>query len=308
MKSFTRRDTLKTLLLSSGALLYEGAHASSSYRQTMRKRKIPSSGEAIGVVGVGTWQTFDVGASQKARAPLQEVLKILVEMGGEVIDSSPMYGRSEEVAGELSAGLGLQDQLFYATKVWTTGREEGIRQMQSSMQKMQAHPMDLMQIHNLVDWQTHLKTLYDWKAQGKIKYIGITHYTVSAFDRLMQIMRDEKIEAVQLPYSIITREAEQQLLPLAADRGIAVIVNQPYESGSLFRAVKGKEVPAWAQEFADNSWGQFFLKYILSHPAVTCVIPGTDNPKHMRDNAGAGLGELPDEKTRQKMAAYIKAI
>lgn len=274
----------------------------------MKKRKIPASGEEIGTVGLGTWQTFDAGASQHERAPLKEVLKILAETGGDVIDSSPMYGRSEKVAGDLAAELGLQDALFYATKVWTRGREAGKEQMQESMQKMRANPMDLMQIHNLVDWQTHIKTLYDWKEQGKIRYTGITHYTTSAYDRLMQIIRNEDIDFVQFNYSIVTREAEKQLLPLAADRGVAVIINQPYEGGSLFRRVKGKQLPAWASEFDCKSWGQFFLKFILSHPSVTCVIPGTDNPQHMRDNAGAGMGRLPDEKMREKMADFVKNL
>lgn len=307
MELFTRRDTLKTLLLSTGTLLWGGADILPDNR-TMKKRKIPSSGEEIGIVGVGTWQTFDVGNSAEQRAPLKEVLKILVEMGGEVVDSSPMYGRSEQVVGDLSTEIGLQDQLFYATKVWTSGKDEGIQQMQSSMQKMQANPMDLMQVHNLVDWQTHIKTLRNWKEQGKIRYMGITHYTVSAYDRLMQIIQTEDLDFVQHNYSIISREAEERLLPLAADKGVAVIINQPYESGSLFRAVKGKNLPAWAKEFGCNSWGQFFLKFILSHPAVTCVIPGTDNPEHMRDNAGAGLGQLPDEKMREKMATYVKEL
>ncbi len=294
-------------MLGSGALLLQGAGLSIQ-APVMNKRKIPSSGEEIGIVGVGTWQTFDVGSSNEQRTPLKDVLKILVDRGGSVVDSSPMYGRAEQVVGELSSELGLQDQLFYATKVWTSGKEEGIRQMQSSMQKMQASPMDLMQIHNLVDWQTHLKTLREWKEQGKIRHIGITHYTTSAFDRLMQIMKSEDIDFVQHNYSIVSREAEKALLPLAADRGIAVIINQPYESGSLFRSVKGKELPAWAQAFDCQSWGQFFLKFILSHPAVTCVIPGTDNPKHMEDNAGAGIGQLPDEQTREKMAAYMQEL
>lgn len=307
MKLFTRRDTLKTLLLSTGTLLWGGADILPDNR-TMKKRKIPSSGEEIGIVGVGTWQTFDVGNSAEQRAPLKEVLKILVEMGGEVVDSSPMYGRSEQVVGDLSTEIGLQDQLFYATKVWTSGKDEGIQQMQSSMQKMQANPMDLMQVHNLVDWQTHIKTLRNWREQGKIRYMGITHYTVSAYDRLMQIIQTEDLDFVQHNYSIISREAEERLLPLAADKGVAVIINQPYESGSLFRAVKGKNLPAWAKEFDCNSWGQFFLKFILSHPAVTCVIPGTDNPEHMRDNAGAGLGQLPDEKMREKMATHVKEL
>lgn len=308
MQNFSRRDTLKMMLLGAGAYFGAGASSFLNAKPTMRQRKIPSTGEQVGIVGVGTWQTFDVGTSEAERAPLKEVLQILTAMGGNVIDSSPMYGRSEKVTGDLAAALGLQDQLFYATKVWTSGKEAGIRQMQDSMQKMQANPMDLMQIHNLIDWQTHLKTLQDWKAQGKIRYTGITHYTTSAFDNMQQIMQQEEIDFIQIPYSIVSRQAEEKLLPLAADQGIGVIINQPYESGSLFRAVKDKELPAWAKDFDCESWGQFFLKFILSHPAVTCVIPGTDNPKHMRDNAGAGIGSLPDENTRERMAALMKEL
>ena len=283
-------------------------HLSMTPAATMQRRKIPSSGEEVGVVGVGTWQTFDVGTSPSQRAPLKEVLRVLVEQGGNVIDSSPMYGRSEKVSGDLAATLGVQDKLFYATKVWTRGREAGVRQMEESMQKMQADPIDLMQIHNLLDWPTHLKTLKEWKAQEKIRYIGITHYTTGAFDDMRQIMRDEPIDFIQIPYSIVSRQAEEILLPLAQDQGIGVIINQPYEGGSLFRAVKGKTLPGWAHDVDCDSWGQFFLKFILSHPAVTCVIPGTNNPKHMQDNAGAGMGNMPDDRTRKKMVNLVENL
>ncbi|MDR8389637.1 aldo/keto reductase [Aliifodinibius sp. S!AR15-10] len=272
----------------------------------MRKRAIPSSGEELPVVGLGTWIQFDVGESSTARKPLKEVLRLMAEHGGEVIDSSPMYGNSEEVVGDLSTELGIADQFFYATKVWTSGRQSGINQIQASMQKMRRDTIDLMQIHNLLDWQTHLQTLKNWKQDGRIRYIGITHYTTSAHDRLEQIIRSEDIDFVQFNYSIRTRNAEQSLLDTALENGVAVIINRPYEGGSLFGAVSGRDLPEWAADYDINSWGQFFLKYILSHPAVTCVIPGTSDPEHLVDNMGAGYGRLPDEQGREKMVQFIE--
>ncbi len=269
------------------------------------KRKIPSSGEMLPIVGVGTWQTFDVGAAPAERAPLKEVLLTLLEKGGSVIDSSPMYGRSEGVVGDLSTELGINEKLFVATKVWTNGRQSGIDQMNRSFSLLRRKTIDLMQIHNLVDWQTHLATLRSWKADGKIRYLGITHYTESSYSNIEQILKTEKLDFLQINYSIVSRKVEERILPLAQDKGVAVIINQPYEGGSLFRSVRGKELPDYAKEFDCNSWGQFFLKFILSHPAVTCVIPGTDNAKHMIDNMGAGLGKLPDQEMRKKMIGEV---
>jgi diketogulonate reductase-like aldo/keto reductase len=269
----------------------------------MRQREIPSSGEMLPVVGLGTWQQFDVG-SGASRAPLKKVLQALVDAGGSVVDSSPMYGRAEAVVGELSRELGITDRIFGATKVWTRGRRDGIAQMEASIEKMNQAPMDLMQVHNLVDWRTHLDTLSAWKADGRVRYTGVTHYVRSAFDDLAQVIRERDVDFVQLPYSIRNRAAEDRLLPLAAENGVAVIVNQPYEGGALFRAVGDRDLPTWAASFAD-SWGQFFLKFILAHPAVTCVIPGTSDPEHMRDNAGAGTGPLPDDDTRERMANAV---
>ncbi len=302
----SRRETIKKLFASGIALGMQPFDF--KFANTMKTRKIPASGEDLPIVGVGTWQTFDVGSAATDREPLKEVLKILVEKGGKVVDSSPMYGRSEAVTGDLAVETGTAKALFMATKVWTSGKEQGIRQMQSSMEKMRVNTMDLMQIHNLVDWRTHLKTLRDWKEQGKIRYIGITHYTTSAFGHLEEIIKTEDIDFVQHNYSIVSREAEKSLLPLAQDKGVTVIINQPYESGSLFRLTKNTELPEWAETFDCQSWGQFFLKFILSHPAVTCVIPGTDNPKHMLDNAGAGFGNLPDSKTREQMADFMRSL
>lgn len=274
--------------------------------EMVSKRIIPSTGERLPVVGVGTWQTFDVSASSDARDELKEVLEILISNGGTVVDSSPMYGRSEQVVGELSTSLGLNDELFVATKVWTTGKENGIRQMNDSLRLMQRDKLELMQIHNLTDWETHIKTLRAWKEEGKIRYIGLTHYTESAHERLASIISHEEVDFIQVNYNMIDRNAEKKLLPLAQEKKVAVLINQPFESGSLFRQVKGKPLPAWAKEFDCHSWAQFFLKFILAQPAVTCVIPGTSKPHHMRDNMGAGLGSLPTQKHLTRMASIIR--
>jgi diketogulonate reductase-like aldo/keto reductase len=268
-------------------------------------RAIPSSGEKIPVIGMGTWQTFVGGNDQTARIPLRKVLKAFVELGGRVIDSSPMYGTSEQVVGDLATELGVTDQLFMATKVWTNGKEEGIQQMKNSIRKMQKPQMDLMQVHNLLDLKTHIKTLRKWKEEGAIRYIGITHYTVSSHDELTRLIETEPLDFVQLNYSIETRNAENRLLPAAQDNGVAVLVNRPFEGGNLFRKTKGQALPEWATEIGIKSWGQFFLKYILSHPAVSCVIPATSKEHHMRDNMMAGYGELPDTETRQKMISLL---
>jgi diketogulonate reductase-like aldo/keto reductase len=275
---------------------------------TMLKRPIPRSGELLPAVGLGTWQTFDVGPDAGERAQLSEVLRLFVEMGGSVVDSSPMYGNAETVVGDLATELGVQKSLFIATKVWTSGHEAGIRQMQTSMQRLRADPIDLMQVHNLLDLQTQLKTLRKWKQAGKIRYLGVTHYREDAFDALERLIKSEKLDFVQLNYNIIARDAERRVLPAAADNATAVLINRPFEGSSLFGKVKGKSLPPWAAEFDCESWSQFFLKYILSHPAVTCPIPATRNPKHLADNMRAGYGRLPDGKMRVKMVEYVERL
>ncbi len=270
--------------------------------QPMQRRAIPSSGEQLGIIGCGTWQTFDVGSAEEDRKRLAEVLRILFDAGGAVVDSSPMYGRSEAVTGDLLTQLDMHDRAFVATKVWTRGAAEGVRQMEESMRLLQHKRIELMQIHNLVDWRTHLKTLRAWKQEGRIKYLGITHYTESAFGELESIMRAEKLDFVQLNYSLDDRAAETRLLPLAAERGIAVLVNQPFGGGGLLRGLVDKPLPAWAGEIGCASWAQVLLKYVVSHPAVTCAIPGTSRPQHMRDNVAAGMGVLPDAAMRRRMA------
>lgn len=274
----------------------------------MAARPIPASGEMLPVVGLGTYQSFDVGGGASERDPLKEVLRLFVQQGGKLVDSSPMYGPSESVVGDLAAELGITGRLFMATKVWTSGREAGIRQMEESLRRMKVPRMDLMQIHNLLDWKTHLGTLKQWKAAGHIRYIGITHYHSGAYAELERLMKTKDFEFVQFNYSIAEREAEERILPLAREIGIAVIVNRPFAQASLFSRVRGKEVPAWAAEFDCKSWGQFFLKYILGHPAVTCVIPATAKPNHLLDNMMAGIGRLPDETMRRKMAAFMDSL
>ncbi|HKZ37228.1 MAG TPA: aldo/keto reductase [Chryseolinea sp.] len=268
---------------------------------TISKRSIPSTLEKLPAVGLGTWQTFDVGQNERERTPLKAVLQTLIEKGGTVVDSSPMYGNSEKVVGDLSTELGLNNKLFIATKVWTRGEQEGIKQMNNSFALLQRQKIDLMQIHNLVDWQTHLKTLREWKEQGKIRYIGITHYTESAYASIEEILKTTSVDFLQINYSMLSRRAEERLFPLAQEKKVAIIINQPFEEGALFNRVKGKTVPEWAKEFDCNSWGQFFLKFILAQAAVTCVIPGTSKPHHMLDNLGAAFGKLPTEKHRDQM-------
>jgi diketogulonate reductase-like aldo/keto reductase len=268
----------------------------------MLTRPIPSTGEAMPVIGLGTWRAFDVGADAAVRRPLHEVLRALLDAGGRMIDSSPMYGRAEAVTGDLLAGQAPQPRAFLATKVWTTGRERGIEQMQASARLLRSDVIDLMQIHNLVDWRTHLASLRRMKEAGRIRYIGITHYTTAALPELARILAGEPgIDFVQLGYSLATRAAEAELLPVAAAHGVAVIANQPLERGDLFRRARGRRLPEWVGEFGCASWAQLFLKYVLAEPAVTCVIPATGNPDHIRDNLAAGFGGLPDARQRQRI-------
>ena len=280
--------------------------ASTQARSTMLSRPIPSSGTSLPVVGVGTWRGFDIGADPAARAQRADVLRALFDAGGRVIDSSPMYGSSEEVAGALLTQLRAHDRAFVATKVWTEGREAGIAQMTDSMRKLQHSRIELMQVHNLVDWRTHLDTLRAWKREGRIAHLGITHYRDDAHAQLEAVMRAETLDAVQLNYSIDNRASEARLLPLAADRGVAVLVNLPFGGGGLLKRVQGKPLPPWAAELGCRTWAQMLLKYVIAHPSVTCVIPGTSRPEHMRENAEAGSGSLPNADLRRRMIAAIE--
>ncbi|MEX0313002.1 MAG: aldo/keto reductase [Allomuricauda sp.] len=306
--AFNRREALKLSVLGGLGLSFGRIPDSLIAMDKIRTRPIPSSGEALPIVGVGTWQTFDVGGSSEKRKVLTQVLSELHRFGGSAIDSSPMYASSERVVGNLTSNLAFQDELFYATKVWTSGKQAGIRQMEASMQKMRRKKMDLMQIHNLVDWKIHVKTLKTWKEEGKIRYWGITHYVDSSHSALEKIIKSERPDFVQFNYSIRSRHAENSLFDTVEKYGVATLINQPYESGSLFRRVKGESIPEWAKEYDINSWGQYFLKFILSNKQVTCVIPGTSKPHHMIDNMKAGLGRMPDQKARNKMAAYLRSL
>jgi aryl-alcohol dehydrogenase-like predicted oxidoreductase len=300
----SRRELLR-LALSAGALAFTGGVAMAA--STIR-RPIPRTGESLPVIGLGTWQTFDVGKAQSAREPLKSVLRDFVRLQGKVIDSSPMYGNSENVVGDLAAELGVRQQLFLATKVWTSGRDAGIRQMEESFQRLRTPVMDLMQVHNLVDWRTQLATLRRWKEQGKIRYVGVTHYTASAYDQLARVLETEDLDFVQLNYSIAEREAERRLLPLAANKRIAVLVNRPFAAGGLFSKLRGKPLPPWAQEIDCASWAQFLLKFVISHPAVTCAIPATSKVEHLTDNMSAGIGSLADAGMRERMARYVAEL
>ncbi len=270
-------------------------------------KAIPSSGESIPVIGLGTSRTFDVSQTER-QYKLLPVLDAFFASGGSLIDSSPMYGAAEETVGKLLDKLERPQGLFSATKVWTDGRQAGIRQMQQSMKLWGTDSFDLMQIHNLRDWQVHLKTLRGWKEEGKIRYIGITTSHNRFHEELSSIMRKESLDFVQFTYNIDNRISEQSLLPIAFDRGIAVLVNRPFQRGSLFSKVKDKKVPEWAGEAGINSWGQFFLKFVVSHPAVTCAIPATSKTRHVLDNMQAGFGSLPDAPTRERMIAYMESI
>ena len=272
------------------------------------ERAIPSTGERLPAIGVGTWQTFDVGPDAAARRALKEVLVAFAKAGGRVVDSSPMYGSSESVTGDLVAELGLAPNLFFATKVWTSGRDEGIRQMETSFSRLRVQRMDLMQVHNLVDTAVHTKTLQDWKARGRIRYLGITHYTSSAYAEVERWMRTGNYDFLQINYSLGERESAERLLPLAQEKKVAVIANRPFGEGALFSRVRGKALPGWAGEIGAATWAQFFLKWIISHPAITCAIPGTGKPGHMLDNLAAGTGALPDAAMRAKMSAYFDAL
>jgi diketogulonate reductase-like aldo/keto reductase len=271
-------------------------------------KAIPSSGEQLSAIGMGTWQTFHVGDDPEERAPLREVLRVFFDQGGTLIDSSPMYAEAEEVAGDLVAALGGHERMFAATKVWTYGREAGIEQMERSFRRMRVAQMDLMQIHNLRDWRVHLPVLRDWQQEGRIRYIGITTSNPAQYEEFAAVMRAEELDFVQLNYDIATRGAEDVLLPLAADRGMAVLVNRPFGGGTLFPRVRGQELPDWAAQFDATSWAQFFLKFVISHPAVTCAIPATSNPRHAADNMGAGFGRLPDEEMREEMAHHLETL
>jgi aryl-alcohol dehydrogenase-like predicted oxidoreductase len=310
---FTRRRMLTLAAGVSAALVFGAAPgksgraiaAAASEEEKMQTRAIPSSGEALPMIGVGTYRGFDVAPGSDAYRSLPAVIDELLRAGGTVIDSSPMYGRAEQTTGELLSIHQPRSPAFLATKVWTRGREEGIAQMEASFRLLQTDRIDLMQIHNLLDWKTHLPVLREWKQQGRIRYIGITHYTSSAYAEVEAVLKTEQLDFLQINYALDDRGVEARLLPLCRERGVAVICNRPFGGGGLLGRLQGKPLPGWAAQVGATSWAQLALKFLLSHPAVTCAIPGTGNPKYMKENARAAMGSLLTDAQRQQLMALV---
>ena len=300
----SRRTWLKAATLAAAGVMTRAFAADAP----LETRRIPKSGEAIPVVGLGTWQVFDVAGNATGLAEARDALARFVALGGRVVDSSPMYGSSEAVLGDLAASLGIQDRLWVATKIWTTGREAGIRQMEDSMAKLRVARLDLMQVHNLVDADRHLATLADWKKAGRVRYVGVTHYHAGAYADVERYVSKGSLDFLQINYSLAEREAAKRLLPLAAETRTAVLVNRPFAEGALFSRVKGRPLPPWAAEIGCTSWAQLFLKWILGDPAVTCAIPGTRNARHVEDNLGAGRGPMPDATMRKRIEAHLDGL
>jgi len=280
-----------------------GARADESACATLR-RAIPKTGETLPAIGLGTWQ----GLSRANVDVARRIVARFVELGGQLIDTAPMYGDAESAIGEVVRALDVRDRLFLATKVLSTGREEGRAQMRESFDYLGVTRLDLMQVHNLVDWRTQLQTLTELRTAGTVRYVGVTHYTASAHAQLEQVVKSEPIDFVQVNYNIAVRDAEKRLLPLAAERGVAVIINRPFEEGALFARVRGRELPPWAGEIGCTSFAQIFLKYILGNPAVTVAIPGTDKLDHLEDNMSAACGALPDASMRRRMVEWFDAL
>jgi aryl-alcohol dehydrogenase-like predicted oxidoreductase len=276
--------------------------------EPLLERSIPSSGETLPVVGIGTARRYNVGPAPEERGPLADTIRTFAELGGKVIDTAPSYGNAEVVVGDLLAELGIRDSLFLATKVRAEGLEEGSAQIGQSFQQLRTDVIDLMQVHNLVGIHTQLPTLRGMKERGRVRYVGLTTSSTRQYEDFERFMRTEALDFVQVNFSLSQRAAEERLLPLAADRGTAVLVNLPYGRGRLFEAVGDRALPEWAAEWDIESWGQFFLKYITSHPAVTCVIPGTSTTEYAADNLGAARGAQPDQATRVRMAAFFDSL
>ncbi len=311
LKGLTRRR-----ILVGGGVALAGVYArmlpafapAFAYDTPILTRTIPSTGEQVPAVGMGSWITFNVGANETLRAARAEVLRAFFEAGGALVDSSPMYGSSEEVIGWCLEHLGHPPRLFSATKVWTLTQFMGRRQMTASEEQWRSGGLDLIQIHNLVDWEAHLETLREWKGEGRIRYLGATTSHGRRHSEMIEVMRGNDLDTVQFTYNILDREAESRLLPLAADRGMAVIVNRPFRRGKLFEHVAGHPLPEWAYEIDCANWAQFFLKFILSHPTVTCAIPATSKVAHMRENMGAAYGRMPDRDLRARMVNCVEGL
>jgi diketogulonate reductase-like aldo/keto reductase len=306
MKNIMSRREVTRLMAGTAASLLVAPRLRAQANASLLQRAIPSSGEMLPVIGLGTSGVFN--SSPAEREPLEQVVATLVKLGGKLIDTAPAYGEAERVTGEIAAKLKLQDKLFLATKVGTTGKAEGIQQMERSLALLGKKPLDLIQVHNLTDWETQLGTLQEWKRQGRIRYTGITASRRSAHADIARVLEKERVDFVQINYSLMEREAEERILPLAKEHGVAVLVNRPFGRGDLFARVRQKPLPEWAAEIDCKSWAQFFLKWIVAYPAVTCVIPATSKPQHMEDNLEGGVGRLPDEKMRRRMVDAMSAI
>ena len=301
----TSRRTVLKILGISGLTPSMGLQAV-DIKNKMARRIIPSTGELLPVIGLGTSRVFDTNLNERSLNPRKEIVKALLDHGGSLIDTSPMYGKAEEVTGKIAQDLRVNDRLFLATKVWIEGKEAGEMQMKESSKKLNKAVIDLMQIHNLLDWKTHIKTLYDWKEQGKINYIGISHSRSIAFDQIEKIITKEQIDFAQFNYSLQEREAEKRLLPFCKERGVATLINRPFMRGKLFKAVARKKLPSWAYEYNINTWSQFFLKFILANQAVTTIIPATSDPAHMVDNLNGGIGLIPKMGLQKKMVEIVE--
>jgi diketogulonate reductase-like aldo/keto reductase len=311
MRDLSRREAARVIGATSLGLLLPirtSRAQGTSESSTMMTRAIPSSGEKLPVIGLGSWQTLDVDLRPDNGRQLGDLLSDFVKLGGRIIDSSPMYGQSEEVIGTLVTERQLRDKVFFATKVWTRGKEAGIQSMERSFERLKTKRIDLMQVHNLVDVTTHLAIMREWKAEGRLRYIGVTHYNSGAFNEVEKILRTEKLDFLQINYSLMEREAEQRILPLAQERQIAVIINRPFGGGDLFSRIRAKPLPEWAAEFDCKSWAQFFLKWIVAHPGVTCAIPATNNSRHVEDDLAGGRGRLPDDSMRRRMVELVGAL
>jgi diketogulonate reductase-like aldo/keto reductase len=304
--TISRRRAAKLIgATAAGAFLPIGRSPIFAADESRLMRSVPSTGEKLPVIGLGSAVTFDVRPGSPQLKPLGEVLALFVKHGGKVIDSSPMYGNAESVIGDLAGKSHLRNSLFIATKVWTKGQQEGIAQMERSLERFQTRTIDLMQVHNLADVETQMRSLREWKAKGRIRYTGITYSEDRGFSEVERNMRVQKPDFVQINYSLVDRGAAQRILPLAQELRMAVIVNRPFGGGGVLKALADKPLPAWTAEFDCHSWAQFLLKWIVAHPAVTCVIPATNNPQHLEDNMAAGVGRLPDAKTRERMASLF---
>ena len=275
--------------------------------QPLIQKKIPSSGESIPIIGIGTARRYEEIKTETEKAPLRETIRQFQSLGGRVIDSSPSYGTAEAVVGELVESLKVRDSLFLATKVSlrNIGRQEGITQIEQSFKKFRTNKIDLIAVHNLRDTDTQLGTLREMKQAGRIRYVGITTSFDNQYAEFEQVMKKESLDFIQVDYALDNRDAGERIIPLAADRGMAVMINLPFGRGRLFNAVQGKKLPEWANEIDCQSWAQFFLKYIVSHPAITCAVPGMARPEYVVDNLGAARGRLPDAAMRRRMEQFI---